>query len=93
MKNLSIGSSFAWQIAANEAAAGKFQFIEKEHVFIGILSLKKLLMLNPGKAGLKSQDRQTLQIESDFIEDLLREFEIDSTQLRRQLREKLGDGN
>ena len=93
MKNLSIGSSFAWQIAANEAAAGKFQFIEKEHVFIGILSLGKLLMLSPEKAGLKSQDRQALQIESDFIEDLLREFEIDSTQLRRQLRGKLGDGN
>lgn len=93
MKNLSIGSSFAWQIAANEAAAGKFQFIEKEHVFIGILSLGKLLMLSPEKSGLKSQDRQALQIESDFIEDLLREFEIDSTQLRRQLREKLGDGN
>jgi ATP-dependent Clp protease ATP-binding subunit ClpC len=93
MKNLSIGSTLALQIAANETVAGKFQFIEKEHVFIGILSLKKLLMLNPEKAGLKSQDRQALQIESDFIEDLLREFEIDSTQLRRQLREKLGDGN
>lgn len=93
MKNLTISSTFAWKIAANEAAVGKFQFIEKEHVFIGILSLGKLLMLNPEKSGLKSQDRQALQIESDFIEDLLREFEIDSTQLRRQLREKLGDGN
>lgn len=39
MKNLSIGSSAAWQISANEAAGGNFQFIEKEHVFIGILSL------------------------------------------------------
>ncbi len=93
MKNLTISSTFAWKIAANEAAVGKFQFIEKEHVFIGILSLGKLLMLSPEKSGLKSQDRQAVQIESDFIEDLLREFEIDSTQLRRQLRKKLGDGN
>ena len=67
MKNLTISSTFAWKIAANEAAVGKFQFIEKEHVFIGILSLGKLLMLNPEKSGLKSQDRQALQIESDFI--------------------------
>ena len=93
MKSLTISSTFAWKIAANEAAAGKFQFIEKEHVFIGILSLGKLLMLSPDKSGLKSQDRQAVQIEADFIEDLLREFEIDSTQFRRQLREILGNGN
>ena len=93
MKDLSIGSSIAWQIAANETAAGKFQFIEKEHVFIGILSLGKLLMLDPEKTGLKLQDRQTLQVEYDFIEDLFREFEIDSTQLRRQVRKKMGEGN
>ena len=47
MKNLSMDSSLAWRIAVNEAAAGKFQFIEKEHIFIGILNLKKLLILNP----------------------------------------------
>ena len=93
MKNLSIASYFAWQIAANETVAGKFQFIEKEHVFIGILSLKKMLMLNPGKVGLTLPDRHALQIEAGFIEDLLREFEIDSTQLRRQLRGKMGYGN
>ena len=93
MKHLSIGSFFALQIAATEAAEGKFQFIEKEHVLIGILSLGKLLMLNPEKFALKLQDRQALQAENDFIEDILREFEIDSTQLRRQLRKKLGDGN
>lgn len=93
MKSLSIGLYCAWQIAANEAAAGKSQFIENEHVIIGILSLKKLLMLNLEKAGLKLQDHQTLQRESDIIEDLLREFEIDSTQLRRQVRGKLGYGN
>lgn len=93
MKHLSIGSFFALQIAATEAAEGKFQFIEKEHVLIGILSLGKLLMLNPEKFALKLQDRQALQAENDFIEDILREFEIDSTQLRRELRKKLGDGN
>ncbi|MFA5385606.1 MAG: ATP-dependent Clp protease ATP-binding subunit [Eubacteriales bacterium] len=93
MKNLSIGSSFAWQIAANEAAAGKFQFIEKEHILIGILSLEKLVMLDPGKLGLKSQDHLVIQLEYEFIDDLLHEFEIDSTKLRRGLRDKLGKGD
>lgn len=93
MKKLSIGSSLAWQIAANEANAGKFQLIEKEHILIGILSLEKLLMLRPEKSGLRQQDYHTLQLEYDFIANLLHESEIDTTQLRRQLREKMGDGN
>ena len=50
-------------------------------------------MLNPEESGLKPQDRQALQVEHDVIEDLLRGFELDSTQLRRQLRKRLGDGN
>jgi ATP-dependent Clp protease ATP-binding subunit ClpC len=93
MKNLSIGSSFAWQIAANEAVAGKFQFIEKEHILIGILSLEKLLVLKPEKLGLKSQNHLAIQLEYEFIEDLFHEFEIDSTKLRRGIRDKLGKGN
>jgi hypothetical protein len=36
MKDLSIGSNIAWQIAAHEAAAAKFQFIEKEHIALNI---------------------------------------------------------
>lgn len=93
MKDLSIGSSFTWQIAANEAAAGKYQFIEKEHILIGILSIEKLLMLSPEKVGLKPQDLQTLKLEYDFIAALLRKRKIDATQLRRQLRKKMGNGN
>ncbi len=30
MKNLSVGANMAWQIAAHEAAAARFQFIEKD---------------------------------------------------------------
>ena len=93
MKGLSIGANLAWQMAAGEAAAARFQLIEKEQIFIGILSLEKLLMLNAEESGLKPQDRQAVQIEHDVIEDVLRGFELDSTQLRRLLRKRLGDGN
>lgn len=93
MKGLSIGADLAWQMAAGEAAAAKFELIEKEQIFIGILSLEKLLMLNLEESGLKLQERQAVQVERDAIEEVLRGFELDSTQLRRQLRKRLGDGN
>ena len=47
MPTLSIGANIAWQIAAAEASAARFQFIEAEHIFIGICSIEKLLMLSP----------------------------------------------
>ena len=57
MKDLSIGASLVWQMAAGEAVAAKHQYIEKEHIFIGICSLEKILMLSPEESGLKPQDR------------------------------------
>ena len=41
MKELPAGASLAWQIAAMEAGAAKRQYIEKEHMLIGALSLGK----------------------------------------------------
>jgi ATP-dependent Clp protease ATP-binding subunit ClpC len=93
MKELSISANLAWQIAAGEAAAANHQFIEEEHIFIGILSLEKLLMPNAEESGLKPQDHQAVQVEHDVIEDVLRGFELDSAQLRRLLRKRLGEGN
>jgi len=93
MHVLSVGANLAWQIAAAEAGAASHQYIEKEHIFIGICSLEKILMLSPEESGLKPQDRQIVQVEHDVIEDVLRGFELESTQLRRQLRKRLGQGN
>jgi len=36
MPDLSIGANISWQIAVHEAAAAKFQFIEKEHIALNI---------------------------------------------------------
>ena len=46
MPTLSIGANISWQIAEAEASAAQFQFIEAEHIFIGICSIEKLLMLS-----------------------------------------------
>ena len=92
MKELSIGANIAWQIAAYEAAAAKFQFIEAEHVFIGICSLEKGLMLSPEESGLSPQARKALQDEYAILKDLMQGEGLDMTQLRRRLRKRLGTG-
>jgi len=92
MKEFSVSLHLAWQIAAGEAGAAKHQYIEKEHMLIGICSLEKIVMLD-AEAKLPQQTRQALQAESDDVENVLHGFELDSTQLRRQVREKLGRGD
>ena len=60
MKEISSAIKLAWQIAAGEAGITKHQYIEKEHILIGICSLEKVLMLG-GRIKLDSQTRQALQ--------------------------------
>jgi ATP-dependent Clp protease ATP-binding subunit ClpC len=91
MKELSIGAILAWQMAAGEAAAARHQYVEKEHMVLGVCSLEKAL--GHGDAKLQASARLALQLELDAVERVLRGFELDSTQLRRQLRKNLRHGN
>lgn len=93
MQELLIGANTAWQIAAYEAAAAKFQFIEKEHIFIGICSLEKVLSLGQEGSGLSSQDFFALQKEYDRLQALMKKLNLDMTQLRRRMRKILGIGD
>jgi ATP-dependent Clp protease ATP-binding subunit ClpA len=92
MKQLTAGAYLAWQIAAGEAAAAKHQYIEKEHLLMGFCSLEKVFM-HGGRVKLNPQAQQALQVEYNAVEDVLRVFERNATQLRRQVRERLGKGN
>jgi ATP-dependent Clp protease ATP-binding subunit ClpC len=92
MKELSFGANSAWQIAAGEAAAGKYQFIESDHILIGVCSLEKVSM-GLKNAELDPRSLEIIRAESDAIEDILKGFEMDSIQFRRQIRTKLGQGN
>jgi ATP-dependent Clp protease ATP-binding subunit ClpC len=91
MTRLSVGASLAWRIAASEAGAAKHQCIEKEHLLIGICSLEKVLRLGGAEFDLQAQ--QSLQAENNGVEDVLRAFELDATQLRRKVCERLGVGS
>ena len=45
MPDSSIGLDYAWRTAANEAARTRCEFIEPEHLFIGVCKLGNLLSL------------------------------------------------
>jgi ATP-dependent Clp protease ATP-binding subunit ClpC len=92
MKELSFPASAAWQIAAQEAAAGKHPLIEAEHLLMGICSLEKIL--RSGAANdLDPLSQRTLQAETAALEEVLGACELDSTSLRRSVRQRLGKGN
>ncbi|MFA4829796.1 MAG: ATP-dependent Clp protease ATP-binding subunit [Thermodesulfovibrionales bacterium] len=93
MRELSIGAKIAWKIAAMEAEASKHQFIEAEHIFIGICSLGKVLVLSPEKAGLNPQEFKALKDEYAILQDLMKELGLDMAQLRRRMRKQLGRGD
>ena len=86
MTDFSLGSNFAWQVAAQEAAAAHFEFIEPEHILIGICSLEKLDESKIGPA-----EKAGLLAEKAAIE--LRLNGLDPTQVRRRLRMELGEGH
>ena len=93
MKPLSPSIDIAWQIAAWEASTAAFQFIEKEHLVIGILSLEKVLAGKPEKAGLDRQQWDRMMGEYAALKEVLRSMELDPAQFRRELRGRLGNGS
>src|SRR3989337_1589418 len=93
MPTLSIAANIAWQIAAAEASAARFQFIEAEHILIGICSLEKALMLSPEDLGLNPNTIKSLQAEYDVLKDLLGQQGLNMTILRRTARKEAGAGS
>ena len=86
MTDLSRAANFAWQVAAQEAAAAKFEFIEPEHILIGICSLEKL-----DESKIDPAEKVGFLAEKAAIE--LRLNGLDPTQVRRSLRMELGEGH
>ncbi len=93
MNNISVSAQIAWQIAAGEAAMLKHQYIEKEHILIGICSIEKEFRRGATKAKLNPPGWQSLEAEYHALEAVLHGLKIDSTLLRRQVRKRLGQGN
>ena len=91
MSKLSNGCLIAWQIAGVEAEISQHQYIEKEHILIGILSIEKKIRYDAERAG--AQTGQELQLEHKGLVNVLGRFGIDAAILRRDIRQRMGKGN
>lgn len=89
MTELSFSANLAWQLAAQEAAVARSEFIEPQHILIEICSLEKI---SSQEAELDASNRQSLQLEKDAIEEILRDFELDASDLRHSLRDEISEG-
>jgi len=92
MKRLSVAANVALKMAASEAVTSKQQYIEKEHLLIGIMSLDKIMMFGGGEWGLRKQDRQILQDEHTALEEILREFQFNTGKMNRMMQATLVKG-
>lgn len=94
MPNLSIGLNFAWQTAASEVVRSRYEFIEPEHLFIGVCKLGNLPTLkNWGDLQLPADALASLKTEAEVVSALFSNSRIDRITLYREVRKQLGAGN
>jgi ATP-dependent Clp protease ATP-binding subunit ClpC len=97
MKEISKGLSVAIQMTALETIESKKQYMEKEHLLIGICSLKKAVD-SKGRLRFKADLNDPaiyneVLAESNIIESVIKKFNLDPTELRRQVRNNIIKGN
>ena len=94
MFTYSPGVMLTWQIAASETAHARYQYIEREQIFIGLLKAKDLLkpeILDMFEIDYSYVDY--LEAEFEPIEELLAKFKVERAQVRRSLRNSVGKGS
>ncbi len=92
MPELSPGLTLTWQIAAEEAACDRYQFIEKEHIFIALCKVCDLLKPEIINQINKDLNTEKLKKELEKLNDLFSQFNIDRKKFRRNLRSLIGKG-
>ncbi|MCX6156966.1 MAG: ATP-dependent Clp protease ATP-binding subunit [Ignavibacteriae bacterium] len=85
MKKLSSGAELTWDIAASESIYSKYEFIEVEHILIGLCSLEKIKEHNYDKGEVNSEHKE--------ISAIMAKFNVDIIHLRKEIRRKLGNQN
>ncbi len=92
MKELSTAAAMAWDISVHEAVRAKSPQIEKEHLFIGLMSLDKAVALTPGELSVTGEAWAELKKEYAVLSSALAKRGLDMPSVRRALREKLTPG-
>lgn len=89
MTTLTPGASLAWRIAQYEAMHLNAEYIEPEHLFIGVLSLGKIIS---GETDGETADNDDIAKEWDALSAFLEITGNDPVVLRRLLRSRLQTG-
>ena len=89
----SISVDIAWQIAAWETASVSLEFIDKEMMLVGILSLEKVAAGKQDELGLDQNQWSQVKVESDALLEVFQHFKFNVTSTRRTLRQSKGTGN
>ncbi len=86
--------SLALQIAAVEAADTRYEFIEPEHLFVGLCKLEGFANTNRLRAlGVPETQVEILAAEIDLLMGLLGRFDIKPSTFRYALRQHKGTGS
>jgi ATP-dependent Clp protease ATP-binding subunit ClpC len=92
MATLTKAARMAWEIGAAEAARLRHPFIEREHLLIGLCSLRKILQYL-GFTHIEALPVDLLREEADGIERKLASLGITGASIRRGVRSRLRPGN
>lgn len=89
---LTPGAELAWRIAAGEAAASHHEKIEPAHLLMGLLSLEKVVQLQPTELGLDAPTLAEVAREEALLRAILKSGALDATRARRLARDRVGRG-
>ena len=93
MPDFSIGLDYAWRTAANEVTGTRHEFIEPEHLFIGVCKLGNLLSLNDwNNIGISPDAAAVMKLEAEAVAAVFQQTGCDRVALYREVRKQLGDG-
>ncbi|NLO90678.1 MAG: hypothetical protein GX410_01625, partial [Elusimicrobia bacterium] len=90
MRELSPMMQLAWSAAAAEAAASGHEFIETEHVLIGMTAVSKALPLAADGLGFSAEQLHDAAREQDILRQVLAKTLVAPEAMRRELRKALG---
>jgi serine/threonine protein kinase len=94
MPDFSIGLDYAWRTAVTEATGTRHEFIEREHLLIGVCKLGNLLSLNDWNGiGVLPDSAAALKAESEAVAAVFKQTGWDRIALYREVRKQLGNGN
>jgi len=93
MQEYSAGVLLTWQVAALEALSGKHEFIEREHIMIGLTKIEEALAeIGVQKIVEKLGDAHAVETEVRNLAECMRHHGVDLSKTRGKLRHLMGTG-